>query len=211
MFTREDLNNYLEHETGVFQNPRVKIAFETIDRAHFVPEAYADEVYEDYAIHYGNGMRLMKPTAAAYLLELGNIGAGQKVLIVGTMTGWLPALAASAVGKDGDVYVVEANQANIDAAEAHLAPYQFEHLQIFHGENTVGLSDLGPYDTVIVTRSLPDVPDVLVEQVRNGGTAVVPTDDGLVRVTKDDRGIVTTTTHEGFTFEPLAPLDENDQ
>lgn len=203
MFSRDDLLNHLQNTTEVFRDGRVKEAFITVDRAHFVPEEYAEEAYEDYAIHFED-IRLIKPTAAAYLLELAQLNVGNKVLVVGVQTGWLVALVTAAVDESGDVYAVEALQENIDRAEANIAPYQYDNLQIFHGENMIGLSDLGPYDRIIVTRSLPDVPDVLVDQLVANGTVVVPTEDSLVQLVKDEKGEVTTTTHPGFSFDPLA-------
>ena len=203
MQTRGELLERLKNTTDVFRDTTVAEAFVAVDRAHFLPKEYEDEAYEDYAIMFPPGITSLQPTATCFMLELLQFTREQKVLIVGVRTGWLTALVASAVGPEGDVYVTEASQDNVDRAEINLQPYGFENIQIFPAAENIGLQEHGPYDRILVSRALPAVPEELVDQLRYSGILVVPTENGLVQVTKNEDGDTNSVSHEGVVVPPL--------
>ena len=108
MLNKEELIEYLENETMVLRSKELKDAFVAIDRKDFMPIDYMEEAYEDYPLPLQNtGQTISQPTTVAFMLELLNPRKGEKILDIGSGSGWTTALLAHIVGKGGKVIGIE--------------------------------------------------------------------------------------------------------
>src|SRR3990167_9057902 len=107
MDTREELIEYLANTSKVLGNSPIRHAFESVDRADFVNEDYKFEAYEDYPIPIGFDQTISQPTTVAFMLELLDAREGDKVLDIGSGSGWTTALLSKIVGSSGEITGVE--------------------------------------------------------------------------------------------------------
>ena len=204
MYSRADLLQHLRTDTRVLKDPLVAEAFTEVDRKDFVPEDYADEAYEDYALPIGFDQTISQPTTVAFMLEQLHLEKGLKVLDVGSGSGWTSCLLAAIVGEEGDVYAVERVEELLHMGQQNAAQYNFENLAFFPSDDALGLPQNGPFDRILVSAAATeDVPQALVDQLAKGGRLVIPVDGDLVVVLKDSKGVVTKKAHGGFSFVPL--------
>src|SRR3989338_11590852 len=130
MKTREDLTRHLEKGSKVFKNELVKEAFANVDRKDFVPEDYAYEAYEDYAIPIGYGATISQPTTVAFMLELLDARVGDKVLDIGSGSGWTTALLSKIVGESGEVTGVEIVSELVELGKNNIEKYAGKNVKI---------------------------------------------------------------------------------
>ena len=107
MDSKEELVAHLERNTGVLKTPVLKAAFKVVDRKDFVAGDYAIEAYEDYPLPIGYGQTISQPTTVAFMCELLGPKRGDKILDLGSGSGWTTALLAHVVGPEGSVVGVE--------------------------------------------------------------------------------------------------------
>lgn len=107
MTTQVELIEHLKRGTRALKDSRVEDAFRAVDRVHFVPKELQDEAYEDYPLPIGGGQTVSQPTTVAFMLEKLEVRPGQKVLDVGSGSGWTTALLSHLVGETGKVIGLE--------------------------------------------------------------------------------------------------------
>ena len=207
MNTKEDLLKRLKEETRVLENPLIEKAFQNIDRADFVFGDYEVEAYEDYTLPTISGQTISQPTTVAFMLELLNPQSGEKVLDVGSGTGWTTALLAHIVGKDGYVYGVDTLPELVEAGQKNLKKYSSLQAEITQAGTGFGLPQDFLYDRILVNASTHDIPSELLVQLRIGGIMVIPVGESLVRVVKKSETENEEKQYSGFAFTPL--LKEN--
>ena len=203
MKTREDLTRHLEKGSKVFKNELVKEAFANVDRKDFVPEDYAYEAYEDYAIPIGYGATISQPTTVAFMLELLNARRGDKILDVGSGSGWTTALLSKIIGEEGHVWGVEIVPELVEQGRQKLKKYQTGNAQILLASETVGLPDHAPYDRILVSAAADEIPNELVDTLKIGGVMVIPVKNSILKIIKKDERRIDTEEYPGFSFVPL--------
>ena len=202
MRSNKELVNYLI-DSGVLANKNLIRAFLDIDRKDFVPEEEKDFAYEDHALPIGFGQTISQPTTVAFALELLDPRKGDKVLDVGSGSGWTTALLASAVGKEGVVYGVELIPELVEFGKSNLTKYNFKNAQICKAkEGELGLKEYAPYDRILVSAEADKIPEELLAQLKDGGIMVIPVNRSLVRLFKQG-GKIITEEFPGFVFVPL--------
>jgi len=203
MLNKEELIEWLENETMVLRTKELKDAFMKIDRKDFTPIDYIEEAYEDYPLPLQNtGQTISQPTTVAFMLELLNPRKGEKILDIGSGSGWTTALLARLVGKEGKVIGIERIQELVELGQMNIEKYDFKNAEIRQTEKEIGLPQEAPFDKILVSAAAKDLPKELVKQLKVGGIMVIPINDEVwqVRKLKNSEDIKK---HKGFVFVPL--------
>lgn len=155
-------------------DPRVLQAVADVPRHRFVPDAVLRRAYEDTALPIGFGQTISQPSIQALYLQVLGIGAGDRVLEVGTGSGYQTALLAAL---SANVYSVERIPQLAVRARQALDELGHRNVALLTGDGTVGWSRYAPYDAILVAAAAPDVPQALVEQLAPGGRLLIPLGD----------------------------------
>ena len=182
---------------------RVAEAFARTPREEFLPSGQRRSAAYDGPLPIGLGQTNSQPSTVAAMLRLLDAQPGQKVLDVGTGSGWTTALLARLVGESGRVLgvelepeLVEFGSVNLD--RAHL-PWASIHEAV---PGVLGLPGAAPYHRILVSAMARSLPDELVDQLHTGGVMVVPVDGTMLRVARSMLG-VGVTRHGSYRFVPL--------
>jgi protein-L-isoaspartate(D-aspartate) O-methyltransferase len=178
-------------------------AIDQTPRHEFVPAAVAHRAYEDAPIPIGFGQTASQPSLQALYIQLLELGPHDKVLEIGTGSGFQTALLAQLVDR---VYSVERiRELSVRARDA-LDRLRLHNVALMVGDGTVGWSRYAPYDAILVAAGSPEVPEPLVEQLALGGRMLVPVGSRemqrLVKVTRTPHGYETEEVLD-CTFVPL--------
>ena len=146
-------------------------AFEAVPRHLFVPTGVRHRAYEDSALPIGNGQTISQPSIhARYLQELQLTGR-EKVLEIGTGSGYQTVLLSHLVSQ---VFSIERIGALMESARAIIAKLGKGNVSLLQGDGTLGWRDYAPYDAILVSAAAPDVPRALAEQLAQGGRMLIP-------------------------------------
>jgi protein-L-isoaspartate(D-aspartate) O-methyltransferase len=168
------------------RHPTVLRAMATVPRERFVPELDAPDAYEDSALPIGHAQTISQPYVVALMLEAIAPESTDRVLEIGSGSGYATAVLAELVA---EVYTVERLGTLVAAARTRLAELGYRNIHVLEGDGTLGWPEHAPYDGIIVTAGGPDVPAPLLPQLRVGAHLVVPVGSTprfqeLVRVTR---------------------------
>jgi len=153
------------------KDPRVLEAMRRVPRHLFVPEPLRLSAYEDYPLPIGEAQTISQPYIVALMTEMLRAGPGEKVLEVGTGSGY----QAAVLGAMGvEVYTIEIVESLGLQAAARLEEMGYENVHVRVGDGYRGWPEAAPFDAVIVTAAPDHVPAPLVEQLREGGRIVIP-------------------------------------
>ncbi len=159
-----------------------------VERHLFVPPAYEDMAYEDTPLPIGHGQTISQPYIVAYMTEALHLTKGDRVLEIGTGSGYQAAVLAELAGK---VYTIEIVKELADSARDRLERLGYKNIQVKHGDGYEGWPEFGPYDAIMVTAAPDHVPPKLLEQLATGGRMIVPVGSffqDLYLVTKTGKG-----------------------
>ena len=149
-------------------------AFDEVPRHLFVPSGVRHRAYEDAPLPIGNGQTISQPSIhGRYLAEL-RLTGDERVLEIGTGSGYQTALLARLAAQ---VFSVERIPALLDRARELLQSLGIRNVSLLLGDGTLGWRDYAPYDAILVGAAAPDVPRPLVEQLGEGGRLLVPIGD----------------------------------
>ncbi|MEW5955687.1 MAG: protein-L-isoaspartate(D-aspartate) O-methyltransferase [Candidatus Micrarchaeota archaeon] len=171
MHSNRELAEYLRSQ-GWLKTPSLVKAFEKTDRTKFIPPAYAEHAYLDTPLPTLEGQTISAPSVVALMTEALQPKAGQKILEVGSGSGYQAAVIAEAIGLKGRLYTVESVPALFDYAKQKLSAY--ENVEVVYADGSLGLPDKVPFDGIIVTAGAPSVPKALFDQLKEGGRLVIP-------------------------------------
>jgi len=157
-------------ERGV-QDPRIVEAFLKVPRHLFVPPDERHRAYEDHPIHIGWGQTISQPYMVALMTEMLDVGERDKVLDVGTGSGYQAAILAELAG---EVHTVERIGELSEKASALLGRLGCENVFFHVGDGTRGWPEAAPYDAVVVAAAAPAIPEDLKKQLAPGGRLVIP-------------------------------------
>ena len=191
------------------RDARVLAAMGTVPRHEFVPEPLRQDAYEDHPLPIGEGQTISQPYIVAAMLEHLALQAADRVLEVGTGSGYAAALLSELCA---EVFSVERYSSLAASAEATLLRLGFRNVTIKVGDGSLGWSERAPFDAILVSAATAEVPPALFEQLNEGGRMIVPVGPPsgqqlqLIRKIGGQRAV---TMLEGCRFVPL--IAENRQ
>lgn len=150
---------------------RVLGAMLRVPRHEFSPERYRDQAYEDHPLPIAEGQTISQPYIVASMLEAVQLSARDKVLEVGTGSGYVTALLAELTG---EVVSIERHASLAERARALLAGMGYTNVRIIVGDGSRGFTELAPYDAIIVSAAAPELPNELIGQLADGGRMIIP-------------------------------------
>jgi protein-L-isoaspartate(D-aspartate) O-methyltransferase len=153
------------------RDPRVLKAIETVPRELFVEEAYADIAYADRSLPIDCGQTISQPFIVAYMTEKLSVGDRDKVLEVGTGSGYQAAVLARLCRR---VYTIERYSTLLRQAEERFKALGIANITAMLGDGMKGWPQQAPFDRIIVTAAAERVPEALVDQLKVGGIMVLP-------------------------------------
>lgn len=201
-------------EEGILKTPLIIEAFEKVDRKDFVPEELKDKAYLNTPLPIGYGQTISQPLTVAFMLELLQPQAGDKILEVGSGSGWQTGLMAHMVSggnRQGKVIAVELIPELMVFGRKNVAKYNFYKRKIaeFHSFNaTKGMLEQAPFDRIISAASGEELPMAWKEQLKVGGRLVAPVKGSIILLTKKSETEFKTEEYPGFAFVPLISLNE---
>ncbi|MGE5392135.1 MAG: protein-L-isoaspartate O-methyltransferase family protein [Candidatus Saccharibacteria bacterium] len=199
---REQLFNFLAASPG-FASSVIQKAFTEVDRRDFVPDAISHLAYLDQALPIGGGATISQPTVVLFMLNQLDIRSGQKVLDIGSGSGWTTALLSAAVGAKGRIYGVEMVPELVKLGRDNLSKYPLlKNWEILPAGPQLGLSKHAPFDRILVSAAAGSLPPSLLPQLNNWGIMVLPVASSVVRVAKEGEKI-SREDFPGFVFVPL--------
>lgn len=153
------------------KDPLVLEAMKTVRRDRFVEEALVGEAYNDHPLPIGNNQTISQPYIVALMTESLALKGDEKVLEIGTGSGYQTAVLAELADR---VYTVERIRALMIRARTLLAELNYHNILFKAFDGTLGWQEYAPYDAIIVTAGAPKVPEPLLEQLAEGGRLVIP-------------------------------------
>jgi len=153
---------------------RVLEAMRSVPRHLFVPERLRSWAYADHPLPIGDGQTISQPYIVALMTQLLDLRPGEKVLEIGTGSGYQAAVLAHLTDR---VYSIEIKPELARNAERRLKGLGYETIQLRSGDGYAGWKEHAPYDAIIITCAAPEVPAVLLQQLREGGRIVMPRGD----------------------------------
>ncbi len=178
-------------------------AFRFADRADFVLPEYGPEAYADYPLSIGYGQTVSQPSTVAFMLELLSARPGDRVLDVGSGSGWTTALLSHIVGPSGSVTGLEIVPELVRFGRANLAKYPLRNVRILPARKDVVGIPSERFDRILVSASASEFPEGLTDQLAPGGKLVIPVRGSVWSVSKDSDGAVRAEEFPGFVFVPL--------
>ncbi|MFC7526442.1 protein-L-isoaspartate(D-aspartate) O-methyltransferase [Parapedobacter sp. GCM10030251] len=152
------------------EDKNVLAAIGKVPRHFFFDETFWNQAYKDIAFPIGDGQTISQPYTVAYQTELLHIQRGDKVLEIGTGSGYQTCILLEL---GADVYTIERQRSLYDRT-IRVLPYMGYRPHFFLGDGSKGIPEHAPYDKILVTAGAPFVPDVMLKQIRIGGVMVIP-------------------------------------
>jgi len=178
-------------------------AFLKIDRANFAPDDFKDEAYLDIPIPILSGMTTSQPSTIAFMLDKLQPRKGEKVLEVGTGSGYLTALLSVLVGEKGRVFSIEYFPELKSFAESNLHRYDFKNVALLTGDGKNGLPQEAPFDKIVSSAEVKEIPQAWGEQLKIGGSILTPIDSKIVLAKKAAKDKFNAGFFSAFSFVPL--------
>jgi protein-L-isoaspartate(D-aspartate) O-methyltransferase len=152
-------------------DPHVLEAMLRVPRHVFVPAPYQSQAYEDHPLPIGDGQTISQPYIVARMLESLQLAPTDKVLEVGTGSGYATALLAEIAQQ---VFSIERHSALAEGARQVLAELGYNNTRVVTGDGALGLPDCAPYDAILVSAAAHDLPSALLAQLSDSGRMIVP-------------------------------------
>ncbi len=198
----EDTAVYIDQSSA---DPRVLEALATVPRHEFVPPELRDYAYANRPLPIGHGQTISQPYIVAVMTDLLDVQSGDRVLEVGTGSGYQAAVLSTLVR---EVFTIEIITELATSARDRLARLQYTNVETRSGDGYYGWPEHAPFDGIIVTAAGTHIPPPLLQQLKPGGRMVIPVGtrflvQELVLVTKQADGTITTRQILPVAFVPL--------
>lgn len=185
-------------------NQQVLDAVGIIPRHLFLDSSFLEFAYEDKPFPIGSGQTISQPYTVAFQTELLDIKVGEKVLEIGTGSGYQATILAELGAK---VFTIERQKKLYQKTKSFLPTIGYRQIKCFYGDGYKGLPAFAPFDKIIITAAAPDIPEALSGQLKTGGIFIIPLGSGdvqtMLKIRKMEDGSLKQEKHGAFRFVPL--------
>ena len=184
-------------------------AFRKIKRADFVPDELKKDRGENFVAEYnaplsiGYGQTISQPLTVAFMLELLQPKKGDKVLDIGSGSGWQTAMLCQLVGPKGFVYALERIPELKEFGQANVQKYNFKNVEFICGDGSKGLVEKAPFNKIIAAAAAEEMPQLWKDQLEIKGRLVTPIKNSIWLVVKKGKNKFEEKEYPGFVFVPL--------
>jgi protein-L-isoaspartate(D-aspartate) O-methyltransferase len=178
-------------------------AMKKVPRHLFMPEALWNRAYEDMALPIGEGQTISQPYMVAIMTELLELSGDEKVLEIGTGSGYQAAVLSELAR---EVFTIERIPELADESRVRLAGLGYNNVIVLTGDGSKGLEDKAPFDRIIITAAAPELPAIIVKQLREDGIIVAPVGERFSQVVikgRKKKGVLAEEFHTPCVFVPL--------
>ena len=193
-------------QQGWLKTPIIIGAFKKIKRVDFLPEDIKNLAELNEALPIGYGQTISQPLVVAFMLELLNPKSGDKILDVGSGSGWTSALLAEIVGDRGKIISIEIVPELKELGEKNVAKYNFIEkgmVEFICADGAKGYEKEAPWNKILASASAKELPSIWKEQLKIGGRIVTPIDTSIWSFTKQSEKDFEEKEYPGFAFVPL--------
>lgn len=192
-------------DTGFLNDQRVEYAIQKCPRHEFVPKSFLDLAYENIPVSLMKDQTISQPAVVARMTEWLDISQGQKILEIGSGSGWQAAILSFLVG-NGKVFSIDRHPKLVEFARENLNRLGIDNVEVILGNGGLGLPKESPFDRIIITAACKEVPPTLFEQLAVGGLLIAPVGEylqSLIVYKKTQHGIKKLKNQYGYAFVPL--------
>jgi protein-L-isoaspartate(D-aspartate) O-methyltransferase len=193
-------------EEGCLKTPRIIEAFKKIKRVDFLPEDIKDLAEFNEALPINFGQTISQPLVVAFMLEQLDPKEGDKILDVGSGSGWTTALLAEIIGSKGKVIAIEVIPELMEFGKKNVEKYNFIEkgiVEFICADGSKGYKKAAPFDKILVSAAAPEISPAWKEQLKIGGRIVTPIGSSIWLFIKKAEGEFTEREYPGFAFVPL--------
>lgn len=198
---KEELLNHLRKQ-GCAEN--IVSAFANVSRENFAPPHLRGYAYEDLPLTIENGATISQPSTIAFMLKLLDLKQGQKILEIGSGSGYSLALISHII-KEGKIYGIELIKRLAVKSKSLLK--EDSNISIFNKNGFNGLKEHAPYDRILISASADTIPSHLIHQLKDSGILVAPVNQSIFFIKKEN-GEIIEKEYPGFAFVPLIKGNE---
>ena len=188
-------------------NQAVLNALQKVPREQFLPEAMQHRAYDDAALPIACNQTISQPLMVALMSDGLSLGGNERILEIGTGSGYQTAILAEMIGPKGQLWSIERHAELSQSATEKLRALGYTDIHLRVGDGSLGLPEQAPYDAILIAAAAPRCPPALWDQLRIGGRLVIPVGptekQQLVVLEKDKSGAPMTTNHVSCRFVPL--------
>lgn len=193
-------------QKGWLKTPRIIEAFRKIKRSDFLPDNLKSSAELDEALEIGYGQTISQPLVVAFMMELLQPLEGQKVLDIGSGSGWTSALLAELVGEKGKVVAIEIIPELKELGRRNALKYNFGEgmINFISANASNGYEKEAPYDRILASASAKEeVPNAWKKQLKSEGRIVAPVESSIWQIIRAKEGEFEEVEYPGFIFVPL--------
>ena len=159
---------------GRINSKKIEKAFLAIPREKFIPNIFEKYAYSDTPLEIGDGQTISAPHMVAIMCEELVLNEGQKILEIGTGSGYHAAIVAKIIEPNGHIYSIERHKNLAEKAKQNLRNLNIKNITIEVGDGSEGLKKYSPYDRIYVTCAAPIIPQPLIDQLKDPGKMLIP-------------------------------------
>lgn len=198
-------------DSGFLNDIRVESAIRKTPRHEFVPTSLQEKAYDDLPIPIMKNQTVSQPSVLSRMTEWLDVREGQKILEVGSGSGWQSAILSYLV-EHGKIYSIERHSELVNFAKKNLDKLGINNVEIILGDGSLGLPKESPFDRIIITAACEKIPQSLIEQISINGLLIAPVGEftqSLILLKKTSQGVVEIKNESGYVFVPLLGKSDN--
>ena len=182
-------------------------AFSKVKRENFVPGELEKEIYEDTPLPIGKGQTISQPYTIAVMLSEIGLKKGQKILEIGSGSGYVLALISEIIGEKGKIFGIEIISELVAKSKEALALGNYKNVEVYNRNGSEGLPEKASFDRILISAACREIPKKLLNQLKDGGILLTPRgprfEQALVVIQRKGDKFVTKKEIPGFIFVPF--------